>query len=160
MNITWDRKNKKLWLLQQKYVERMLEKFNMKNVKLASTSLSAHFKLSKRNYPQSTEEKLEISKIPHASAISSLMYTMVYTQADIAHAIGVVKRFLSNPRKGHSEAVEWFLRYLCGTTKLCLQFGVSDLVLEGYTDSNMANYLDGRMSTLDYAFTFAGAVVS
>ncbi|CAN1237861.1 Retrovirus-related Pol polyprotein from transposon TNT 1-94, partial [Linum grandiflorum] len=36
------------------------------------------------------------------------------TRPDIAHAVGVVSRFLSNPGKEHWAAVKWILRYLRG----------------------------------------------
>ena len=45
MQILRDGKSKELWLLQEKYIERVLERFNMKHVKLVSTPLGAHFKL-------------------------------------------------------------------------------------------------------------------
>jgi len=57
MDITWDRKNKKLWVSQEKYVERVLEKFSMKNAKPASTLLAAHFKSSEKDCLQSKEKK-------------------------------------------------------------------------------------------------------
>ncbi|KAL9254347.1 Retrovirus-related Pol polyprotein from transposon TNT 1-94-like protein [Drosera capensis] len=88
------------------------------------------------------------------------MYAMVCTRPDIAHAVGVVSRFLSNPGKQHWEAVKWILRYLKGTSKLCLSFGKGELVLEGYTDADMAGDLDHRKSTSGYVFTFAGGAVS
>ncbi|GJT06841.1 putative RNA-directed DNA polymerase [Tanacetum coccineum] len=40
---------------------------------------------------------------PYASAVGSLMYVMVCTRPDLAHAVGVVSRFLSNP----GGAVSW-----------------------------------------------------
>jgi len=40
-----------------------------------------------------------MKKIPYAYAIGSLMYAMVCTRPDIAHAVGVVSRFMSNPGK-------------------------------------------------------------
>ena len=45
-------------------------------------------------------------KIPYASVVGSLMYAMVCTRSDIAHAGGVVSRFLSNPGKEHWVAVK------------------------------------------------------
>ncbi|RVW12442.1 Retrovirus-related Pol polyprotein from transposon TNT 1-94 [Vitis vinifera] len=36
-----------------------------------------------------------MSKVPYASAIGSLMYVMVCTRPDIAHAVGVVSKFIS-----------------------------------------------------------------
>ena len=40
------------------------------------------------------------------------------------------------------------------------KFGRGKLVLEGYTDADMAGDLDGRKSTSGYLFTFAGGAVS
>ena len=42
-----------------------------------------------------------MKKVPYASVIGSLMYAMVCSRPDIAHAVGVVSRFLSNPSKEH-----------------------------------------------------------
>ena len=101
-----------------------------------------------------------MSAIPYSSTVGSLMYAMVCTRPDIAHAVGVVSRFLSNPGKQHWEAVKWILRYLKGTTKFRLCYGGADPILEGYTDSDMAGDLDGRKSTSGFIYTFAGGAVS
>ena len=55
-----------------------------------------------------------MAKIPYASACGSLMYAMVATRPDIAHAVGVVSRYMSNLGKKHWEAVKSILRYLSG----------------------------------------------
>ena len=47
-----------------------------------------------------------MSKMPYTSAIGTLMYAMVCTRPDIAHAVGVVSRFMSRPEKQHWEAVK------------------------------------------------------
>ena len=72
--------------------------------------------------PTTKEEKEGKAKVPYSSAVGSLMYAMVCTRPDIAHAIGVVSRFLENSGKEHWEAVKWILRYLRGTTRDCLCF--------------------------------------
>ena len=61
-----------------------------------------------------------MSKVPYASAVGSLMYEMVYTRADIAHAVGVVSRYMNNPGKENWMAVKWILRYLRGATNQAL----------------------------------------
>ncbi|RVW61459.1 Retrovirus-related Pol polyprotein from transposon TNT 1-94 [Vitis vinifera] len=65
--------------------------------KPVSTPLGSHFKLSKEQSPKTEEERDHMSKVPYASAIGSLMYAMVCTRPDIAHAVGVVSRFMSRP---------------------------------------------------------------
>jgi len=77
-----------------------------------------------------------MARVPYASTIGSLMYTMVCTRLDISHAVGVVSRYMSNPSKQHWEAVKWILRYLRGMTEKCLTFRKDELKLEGYVDSN------------------------
>ena len=132
----------------------------MSNFKPVSTPLASHFKLSSQQCPTSEKEKAEMKKIPYASAVGSLMYAMVCTRPDIAHAVGVVSRFLSNPGKEHWQAVKWILRYLNGTSRVCLCFGSGQPVLDGYTDADMAGDLDSRKSTSGYMMTFAGGAVS
>ena len=159
MEILRDRKVGKLWLSQERYIERMLERFNMKNSKPFFTPLAGHFKLNKRLCPSTEKEKCEMSIIPYLSVVGSLMYDMVCTLPDISHAIGVVSRFLENPDKAHWEVVKWIFRYLRGTSKVCLSFGGSEPSLEGYTNYDMAGDLDYRKSTSRYLFTFAGGVI-
>jgi len=55
-------------------------------------------------------------KVPYASTIGSLMYAMVCTMPNIAHAMRVVSRYMSYPGKKHWMAVKWIIRYLRGTT--------------------------------------------
>ena len=101
-----------------------------------------------------------MKKVSYTSVVGSLMYAMVCTRPDIAHAVGVVSRFLSNPGKEHWHAVKWILRYLRGTSKICLRFGDGKLVLCGYTDADMAGDVDTRKSISRYMMTFTGGVVS
>jgi hypothetical protein len=101
-----------------------------------------------------------MASIPYSSAVGSLMYVMVCTRPDIAHAVGVVSRFMVNLGKEHWEAVKWIFRYLRGISKSCLSFGNSKLVLEGYTNADMVGDLDGRKSTSGFLFTFAWGAIS
>ena len=57
MRILRDRKNKKLWLSQEKYIEKVLERFNMGSSKPVSTPLAGYFKLSSKKYPTSEKDK-------------------------------------------------------------------------------------------------------
>jgi hypothetical protein len=111
MRINRDKQMGTLQLSQEEYTDRILKRFSMSDAKPVSTPLANHFRLSKDQSPKIEEEKDFMAKVPHASAIGSLMYAMVCTRPDIAHAVGVVSRFMSNPGKQHWEAVKWILRY-------------------------------------------------
>ena len=95
----------------------------MSNAKVVSTLLATHFKLSIKQSLTTDKEKEDMERVPYASAVGSLMYSMVCMRPDIAHVVGTVSRFLSNPGNEHWEAVKWIMRYLRGTTGLRLTFG-------------------------------------
>ncbi|KAD2393643.1 hypothetical protein E3N88_40620 [Mikania micrantha] len=156
IRITRDRASKKLHMSQEQYIERVLCRFNMANAKVVSSPLTPNFKLTDKDYPSSEKDVEEMDCVPYASAVGSLMYAMVCTRPDIAHAVGVVSRFLSNPGKKHWEPVKWILRYMRGTSKLGLSFGDGEPMLVGYTDSVMAGNKDNMKSTSRYLMTFAG----
>ncbi|KAF9678261.1 hypothetical protein SADUNF_Sadunf07G0016500 [Salix dunnii] len=64
----------------------------------------------KNQSPKTEEERNYMNAVPYTSAIGSLMYVMVCTRPDIAHAMGVVSKYMSNPSKQHWEAVKWIMR--------------------------------------------------
>ena len=73
-------------------------------------------KLSTEQCPKTQEEEEYMSRVPYASAVGSLMYAMVCTKPYIAHAVGLLSRFMSNPGKEHWTAVKRVFRYLRGTS--------------------------------------------
>lgn len=155
-----DRAAKKFCISQEHYIEKVLERFNMSNAKVVSTLLATHFKLSTKQSPSSDKEKEDMKKVSYASTVGSLMYAMVCTRSDIAHAVGVVSRFLSNPRREHWNAVKWIMRYLRGTSNFKLTFGSGKPLLIGYTDSDMARDVDTRKSTTGYLMTLSSGAVA
>jgi ATP-binding cassette subfamily B (MDR/TAP) protein 1 len=62
----------------------------MQDAKRVSTPLASHFKLSLDLCPASDEDIKYMSKVPYSSVVGSLMYAMVYSRPDLAHAMSVV----------------------------------------------------------------------
>ena len=94
-----DKKNGKLSFSQEKYVEKILEIFEMNKAKPVNVPLASHFKLSSSLCPSSVEEKDYMSRVPYANIVGCLMYAMVCTRPDISHAVGVVSKYMENPGK-------------------------------------------------------------
>uniref|UniRef100_A0A3Q7HPF2 Reverse transcriptase Ty1/copia-type domain-containing protein n=1 Tax=Solanum lycopersicum TaxID=4081 RepID=A0A3Q7HPF2_SOLLC len=118
--------------------------------------------LSQRSYIQKSEEEKEyMSRVPYASAVGSLMYAMVCTRPDLAHAVSVVSRFMGQPGKEHWQAVKRIFRYLRGTSDVGLIYGGdAQCLVTGYSDSDYAGDVDTRRSMTGYVFTLGGSVVS
>jgi hypothetical protein len=105
MEITRNRPERKLFLSQAGFAEKVLRRFDMHRSKAAATPLAAHFKLSADLSPKTDSERKYMERIQYSSAVGSLMYLMVCTRPDLAQAVSVVSRYLSCPGKGHWEAV-------------------------------------------------------
>ena len=160
MEIQRDRKQRVLRLSQTQYIEKVLSRFGMEKAKPVATPLGSQFQLSRDLCPSSDEDKRDMANIPYSSAVGSLMYAMVCTRPDLAHAVGVVSRYMSNPGKTHWQAVKWILRYLRGTSDIGLLFGGSDITLRGYCDSDYAGDRDGRKSISGYVYTLGIGPIS
>ncbi|GJS14325.1 retrovirus-related pol polyprotein from transposon TNT 1-94 [Tanacetum coccineum] len=152
MSIIRDKTKGTLRLSQEKYIGKVLEKFNMKDAEARHQPLGDHFKLSKKQAPKTEASRRRMAKVPYASAVGSMMYAMVCTRPDIAHAVGVVSRFMSNPGREHWEVVKWLLCYLKGTSNATLYFSRKEVVLEGFSDSDYGGCLDLGKSTKGYVF--------
>jgi len=80
-------------------------------------------KLSVEQCPKTQEEEEDMSRVPYASAVGSMMYAMVCTRPEIAHAVGLFSRFMSKLGKEHWIVMKRVFMYLWGTSDygLCYQ---------------------------------------
>jgi phosphoribosyl-AMP cyclohydrolase len=93
------------------------------------------------------------------------MYAMVCTRSNIAHAVGILSRYMSKPWKEHWTSVKRVFRYLCGTASygLCYQgrLGLEKVLdIHGFVDANWVGDLDRRRSTSGYVFNLFGGAIS
>lgn len=163
VEISRDRSKGILTLSQKGYIQKVLEKFHMKEAKIVSTPTASHFKLSSAQSPKTGEEMKSMESTPYASAVGSLMYAMVSTRPDLAYAVSLVSRFMHNAGKEHWNAVKWILRYLKGTSNYALVFDKNKAnctEIRGFVDSDFAGDLDKRKSIFGYIFTVCGAPIS
>ena len=90
MHIVRDQTMKLLWRSHEKYVTKVLLRFNMKSAKLIGSTLPTNCKLNTNQCLKTKVEKAEMNKIPYALAITSLIYTMVCSRPVIVYIGGVV----------------------------------------------------------------------
>ncbi|KAL0342688.1 UNVERIFIED_CONTAM: Retrovirus-related Pol polyprotein from transposon TNT 1-94 [Sesamum calycinum] len=123
MEIHRDRGLRKLWLSQRGYVKKVLDRFGMSKAKSVSTPLPNHVKLSSEQCPKTDREIEDMAKVPYASAVGYLMYAMLCTHPDLAHAVSQICKYMSKPGRHHWEAVKWIFRYLKGSVGHEVVFG-------------------------------------
>jgi hypothetical protein len=115
--------------------------------------------------PKIEEEEYDMSCVPYVSAVDSLMYAIVCTRPGIAHAVGVLRRYMSKPRKVHWTSIKRVFRYLRGTTSygLCYQgrLRLSRVMeIHGFVDAEWDVVMDHRRSTRGYVFNLFGGAIS
>ena len=89
-------------------------------------------KLSQTQCLTTAEDREKRKVIPYASAIGSIMYTMLSTRLDVCLAISLAERYQSNPGKEHWTSVKNILKYLKRTKDMFLIYGGDEeLVVKG-----------------------------
>jgi hypothetical protein len=74
----------------ENYLEKVLNRFNMANVKPISMLVSKGTILSKNMCCKDDEEIIFMENVAYAQAVERLMYAMTSIRLDICHVVGLV----------------------------------------------------------------------
>ena len=105
-------------------------------------------------------ERNEMSQVPYALVVGSLMFAMICTRPDIAQAVEAVSRYMVNLGREHWVVVKRLQRYIRETSDVALCYGGSEFTVKGYVNSDFVGDLNKRKSTIGYIFTLVGVAVS
>ena len=156
-----DRSKRLIGLSQSTYIDKILKKFSMHDSKKGCVPMTPGMALSKSQCATSDMEIANMSRIPYASAIGSIMYAMICTRPDVSYAISVTSRYQANPGECQWTAVKNILKYLKRTKDEFLVFGgVEELSVKGYTDASFQTDSDDYRSQSGYVFILNGGAVS
>ena len=154
IRILRNRSKRLIGLSQSTYVDKVLKRFNMHNSKKGELPIQSNARLSKTQSPSTEAEIAEMSRLPYASAVGSIMYAMTCTRPDVAFALSMVSRYQGNPGKEHWTAVKNILKYLRRTKDWVLTLGGSDdLRVVGYSDASFQTDRDNFRSQSGWVFT-------
>jgi hypothetical protein len=126
----------------------------MKNRTGTSTPMEQNLKLSKYG------DDLMEDAGRCTQTVGMLLHLTTCTRPGMACAVGVLARFIFEPRKEHWVRVQPVLQYLKQTAECGICYGMQDTPLEGYADSDFAADPDKRRSTGGYVFVMAGGAIS
>lgn len=156
ISIIQNQEERKTWMGQPAYTEKLLTKMGMHDCKPVKTPVEPGSHLVK-----GTEKDTAVDRELYQSLVGSLMYLATCTRPDIAYAVGTLARFSSNPNTTHWTAAKRVLRYLKGTSNLGIVFkGEESGNCMGYSDADWAGDREDRKSTSGYLFQIAGGPVS
>lgn len=135
-----------IFISQEAFIQKVLEKFKMENCKSVDTPVDSKIKLSKYDECEKVDPTL------YRSLVGSLRY-LTCTRPDILFGVGIVSRFMESPTTTHMTAAKRILRYVKGTSDYGLCYSSSsDFKLIGYSDSDWGGDIDDRKSTSGFVF--------
>ena len=132
MEITRNRKERSLFLSQEKYISELMKKFNIIGQKPIYSPSIQGIHLEKN-----TEQASKMAIKTFQKQIGSLMYLMTATRPDLAFSVGNCARYMSNPSQEHFKALNRIWQYVRTTAKKGLVFKSPDKpMLQGFVDSD------------------------
>ena len=160
IRVVRDRPNRKIHLVQDAYIDKVLRQFGMENCKPKANPMDPG---SLDSMVNNTEKATEDDIKQYQSVIGSLMYAMIQTRPDLAFTVSVLSRFAANPSRAHIRAAYKTLQYLKGTKYLGITFTGTKhgrLDVKIYSDSDFAGCKETRRSTGGYLVIIAGVPIS
>lgn len=157
LGIDFNQSDNCVTMSQTKYVEKILERFNMQDCRPRSTPCE-----QKLNY---TDDAALMSNVTrYREAVGSLIYLTVCTRPDLSFVVSKLSQYFTEPTEQQWGSVKHVLRYLKGTSnkKLCYRKSDENLGIQAYSDADWAADFNDRRSTSGYcvSLTKGGALVS
>lgn len=143
-------------LHQAGYVQQILERFDLQDIHPRQTPMRTDTKLTKN---EGSPAPLLFQR-EYQQKVGSLLYATCITRLDIAHAVGVVSRYCSNPTKEHMAAVDDIFAYLKGTPNLGPIYKRDASNLHAYVDADHGGCKDTYRSTTGYTLMLSDAPIA
>ncbi|KAG6478457.1 hypothetical protein ZIOFF_061900 [Zingiber officinale] len=127
-----------IFMSQEQYANEVLKRFRMDDCNPVNTPVDCGTKLSKN------DEGKTIDPIRFKSLVGSLRY-LTCTRPDILYEVGLVSRFMEEPKETHWKAAKRILRYVRGTMNHGLFYSHSNnSQLVGYSDIDWGGDCDDQ----------------
>jgi hypothetical protein len=158
IEIIRDRKARTISLSHRRYIIDLARRYRLEASNPVYTPMerSRDRPLSKADCPVTDEQKAYMADVPYQSAVGAVLHAAIMTRPDIAHSVGQVAQFASNPGKAHWTAVKRIIQYLYTTRNLVLTLGgeSNDPDIFAFCDADHGNAVDHGNSISGHAVFF------
>ncbi|GAX84540.1 hypothetical protein CEUSTIGMA_g11961.t1 [Chlamydomonas eustigma] len=134
----------KLLLTQQKYISEILERFQVPQFEKKHTPIMDTRQLSAEDGDLLDDQ----STAKYREMTSCLMYVCRGTRPDIAYSVGVLARYMKQPRTLHLKAAMDILKYLAATKLMGIEYGGRRDTFVGYSDSDLVSWRSRLQPTI------------
>ncbi|RDY14617.1 Copia protein, partial [Mucuna pruriens] len=142
---------------QIKYANDLLKRLNMQQSNPVGTPAEVGLSLKK----ETDKEQVDPT---HCRRIVGCLRYLCNTRPDLNFSVGLVNRFMQEPKQSHLLAAKRILRYVQRTVDFGILFPKEEAAAEpelvGYSDSDWCGDKQDRKSTAGYIFFYGGALIS
>lgn len=136
----------RITLSQERYAPKILEEAGMDECNASHVPMELNLSLSKG------EKEKQIDEKAYRRSIGCLRY-LLHTRPDLSFVVGMLSRYMHEPRESHGSVLKQVLRYLRGTMSYGLAYESSNVErLTGYSDSSHNSDVDDGRSTSGHIF--------
>ncbi|WVY90763.1 hypothetical protein V8G54_036277 [Vigna mungo] len=157
LGLEWLQTTNGVYLHQKRYINEVLKRFKMEKCNSTTIPVMTNLRLTDH-----LEEK-KVDATLYKQIVGSLRY-ICNSRPDISYGVGLISRFMSDPRQSHLAAAKHVLRYLKGTADFGLFFPKKcdnvKRALEAWYDADWCGDKVDRKSTFGYLFKYMGATIS
>ncbi|KAI0993915.1 hypothetical protein K3495_g14269, partial [Podosphaera aphanis] len=163
IKIIRDREKRKMWLVQEGYIDKIKKSFHLTNSGRMLTPLAPDYDMSPNKGEKLSAEQIQI----YQRKVGTAVYAAICTRPDIALAVSICADHLLNPAMRHLHAITHVLQYLVNTSKFGILYdctlikptGPHPDVLIMASDASFGDN-DGRKSSQGFvAFLYGGPVL-
>ena len=151
LGIDFDQTDGNVKMSQKRYVNKILERFEMQDCKSRETPCEA-----KLEYTEDAEKMTDPRRF--REAVGSLIYLSTCTRPDISFVVSKLSQHFAEPTLEHWNTIKHVFRYLKGTAEHHLCFRRNDkqkLGLRVYSDADWASDVTDRRSTSGYCVSLS-----
>jgi hypothetical protein len=155
LQLDHDRKRGSLRLSQTRYIDEVLQDYDLSNCTPTKTPIYQQFPFDSEN------QELPDKRFPYLECTGKLNWLARGTRPDIAYAVSHLSRFCSSYQEQHWNACLHLLKYLKGTRSAYIEYrNEGSITPTGYSDADWAQNKGDRKSVTGFMFNMAGAPVT
>ena len=149
IGITHDRELKTVSMSQERYIEELIEEYQIPTNPSIRTPMQENLKLSATEEENTTPRQLQyVANFPYRKLIGAVIYLNVCNRPTISYDISILDQVNAKPTFLACKALLWLCKFLFKTKSdnLTLGGGVSTLVVTSFCDSDWGGCVNIRHS--------------
>ncbi|GFX42220.1 retrovirus-related Pol polyprotein from transposon TNT 1-94 [Trichonephila clavipes] len=146
LGVEFEGKDDCILIQQIPYIDEIYKKYEHLNIPISSLPIVKGIMYSKRQCPQSSDQKREMKIIPYRNVLGCLSFLAGRTRPDISYAVKIFSQFQNDPGLEHWYGLLKLFGYVNKTKHYKLKLDSRCINIVGFSDADFAANRDDRIS--------------